>query len=132
MSFVRSVRVRWGQCVQNFPVMVAKALHVQRVQRPSNPIPTGLNYDFPRSYPIQLYLRLRIYAATCTNGLLGFDNAEATVCCDVYCDQCGGPGCGSPTTTSVSADDCTSSNILENDQLWTDSSITPLKTSVFL
>eukprot|EP00904_Undaria_pinnatifida_P003196 jgi/Undpi1/12878/HiC_scaffold_7.g02545.m1 len=55
--------------------------------------------------------------STCTNGVLGFDNAEATVCCDVYCDQCGGPGCGDPTNTSVSADDCCSSNILENDQL---------------
>lgn len=54
---------------------------------------------------------------TCRNGLVGYDNNEATVCCDIHCEQCGGPGCGSPTISVVSANDFCASNILDNNEL---------------
>eukprot|EP00904_Undaria_pinnatifida_P003197 jgi/Undpi1/12879/HiC_scaffold_7.g02546.m2 len=57
------------------------------------------------------------YLETCSNNLVGFENAASTVCCDAGCDQCGGTGCGSPTNPSLSDDDCCVSNILEDDHL---------------
>lgn len=55
---------------------------------------------------------------SCSNGLIGLENDGGTVCCHFLCDQCGGPGCGSPDlAVFLSADDCCVSNILENGQL---------------
>lgn len=67
--------------------------------------------------PCLIRLNWRTLSAICSNNLVGLENDGATVCCDASCDECGGPGCGNPTDSSLTANDCCTSNILANDEL---------------
>lgn len=60
---------------------------------------------------------------TCSNGLVGLENGEITVCCDADCGQCGGEGCGD--ISGLSVDDCCADIIVENGQLCSETDAAP-------
>lgn len=60
---------------------------------------------------------VHVVPVTCSNDMVGFQNNECSVCCDVGCDQCRGPGCGRQSYTGLSANACCADNILGNEEL---------------
>lgn len=60
---------------------------------------------------------------TCSNGLVGLENGDGTVCCVSGCEPCGGSKCAG--TPGLSSDDCCAGTIEANGQLCSDTNAAP-------
>ncbi|CAM9550846.1 unnamed protein product, partial [Ectocarpus sp. 13 AM-2016] len=53
-------------------------------------------------------------AQTCTDGISGVESTLYDVCCVLECGTCGGVGCTPANTSSLTANDCCATEIVES------------------
>eukprot|EP00752_Nemacystus_decipiens_P008767 g7823.t1 len=63
--------------------------------------------------------------AQCTGGIDGIQSTSTDVCCVAECEACGGPGCTPANTSSLTANDCCVTEILESGVQCSDTGAAP-------